>query len=109
MAELTWPATVPARVTALLATLLATLPRFPVIDGGNETRTAAMTPRTSPRESTRPHRIPRPVVRSARGALSFGILIGLAADSGVSLSFGAVTFGRLGCFGSCAGFGCVGW
>src|SRR5881394_2753784 len=104
MAELTWPATVPARVTALLATL----PRFPVIDGGNEPRTAASTPRTSPRESTRPHRIPLPDVRSARGALTFGILIGLAAASGVSLIFGAENFGCLGCFGSFGCFGCFG-
>src|SRR6266568_8476459 len=103
--EVTWLATLPATFT----TSFATPPRLPNIDGGRETRTAARTPRTRPRDSTRPQRIRRPgppAARGARGAFIFGTFIGFAAATGVSFIRGAETFGCLGCFGGLGCFGC---
>src|SRR5439155_14622242 len=103
---LTWLATLPAT----FATSLATPPRLPKIDGGRETSTTAMAPRTRPRDSTRPHRIRRPgppAARGARGVFIFGTLIGFAAATAVSFIRGAETaLGCLGCFGGLGCFGC---
>src|SRR2546421_1301732 len=99
-----------ATLPAASATLPATPWRFPRTFGGRETRTAAMTPRVSPRVSTRPQRIRRPGplgARGARGTFSFGALSGLAAASGASfIRGGDATFCAFGGF-DC--FGCFGW